>query len=78
MKYFKMVSGKGRVPMTEAEISDFLTKSDEHISNEETPLERLEKRVDILSKTIEALSKTDIFKALLSFGERAEDENGAS
>ncbi len=78
MKYFKMVSGKGKTPMTETEISELFKEENELVLNEQAPLEALEKKVEILSKTIEALSKTDIFKALLSLSERAENKDGAS
>lgn len=78
MKYFKMVSGRGRVPMSEEEISEIFIKEDAPCINEPSEFEKLEKKVEGLSKTIEALSKTDIFKALCSLSERAEKENGAS
>ena len=77
MKYFKMVSGRGKVPMTEEEVSDIFTKVQEPVLSEPSPLEVLEKKVESLSKTIEALSKTDVLKALLSITERADDKNGA-
>lgn len=78
MKYFKMVSGKGRVPMTENEISELFKEVQNPIDEQPTKLEMLEKKVESLSKTIEALSKTDVFKAVLSITERADDKNGAS
>ena len=78
MKYFKMVSGKGRVPMSEAEISNILKGHDEDFLEAPTELEMLSERVEKLSKTIEAISQIDIFKPLLSLNERAEDKNGAS
>lgn len=78
MKYFKMVSGKGKIPMTEKEISELFKEQNEPVLNEQTPLEALEKKVEALSKTIEALSKSDVFRALLSLSGRAEDNNGAS
>ena len=78
MKYFKMVSGKGRVPMSETEVSNILKGCDEDVLESSTELEKLSERVEQLSKTIEAISQIDIFKTLLSLNERAEDKNGAS
>lgn len=78
MKYFKMVSGKGKIPMTESEISEIFIEEQEPVLNKPTPLEALEKKVESLSKTIEALSKTDVFKVLLALSERADKNDGAS
>ena len=77
MKYFKIVSGRGKVPMNEEEISELFKEAQNPIDEQPAKLEMLEKKVESLSKTIEALSKTDVFKALLSLTERADDKNGA-
>ena len=78
MKYFKIVSGKGRVPMSESEISELFSETENLIETEPSDFEKLEKKVESLSKMIETLSKTDIFKALCSLTERADENNGAS
>lgn len=77
MKYYKIVSGKGKVLMTDKEISEIFEQSNEPVLNEPTPFEVLEKKVEALSQTIEALSKSDIFKALFTVNERAGDKDGA-
>ena len=78
MKYFKMVSGKGRVPMSESEVSELFSETEKIIETEPGDLEKLEKKVENLSKIIETLSKNDVFKALCSLTERAGENNGAS
>ena len=78
MKYFKMVSGVGRVEMSQKEISELLEGETVLKSEPQDRLSELENRVEMISKTIDALSKTDVFRALLALTERAENKNGAS
>ena len=78
MKYFKMVSGKGRVPMSESEISEFFSESENLVKAEPSEFEKLEQKVENLSKMMETLSKTDVIKTLLALSERMNENNGAS
>lgn len=78
MKYFKMVSGKGRVEMSEKEISEMLGAANENVMHETSQFEALEQKVESLSKTIEALSKTEVFKALLALTKGLGENDGAS
>lgn len=78
MKYYKMVSGRGKVPMSENEIEQLFAQEQETILNEPSEFERLEKKVETISRTLEALSKTDVFRALLSLSEGSVEKDGTS
>lgn len=77
MKYFKMVSGKGRVEMSESEMEQLFGGSDEPIDSQPTELELLKQKVESLSQKVETLSDTEILKTLLSLSERLGQNNGA-
>ena len=78
MKYFKMVSGKGKIPMSQKEISELFKEADLPECENPSQLERLEEKVEALSKVVEEISKIDIFKALSALTERVGKNDGAS
>ena len=48
MKFYKMVSGKGRVPMNEEEIQSVISDSTDEIKNDTVSFEDLNKKVDLI------------------------------
>ena len=77
MKYFKMVSGKGRIEMTESEINE-MKNIEVPLIEEPSKFEVLEERVNRISNIFERLEKSELFKALLTASERQVKENGDS
>ena len=64
--------------MSQKEISELFKEADLPECENSSQLERLEERVEALSKVVEEISKIDIFKALSALTERAGKNDGAS
>ena len=78
MKYFKMVSGKGRVELSEKELEEMRNACVEDLKEEPSKLEILEQKVEKISKMFDSLQNSEFFKGLLSSSGRRVDENGDS
>ncbi len=78
MKYYKMVSGKGRVEMNEDEIRNMLKEPcQDELKFEPSRMDVFEEKLDKLSKTMEKLCKSELLNRLLPELEGGVEQNGA-
>lgn len=78
MKYFKIVSGKGRVEMTQKEIEQMKSLGGDILSEQPSQIEALEQKVERLSKLLDSLKENELLKNLFAAAERRVEENGDS
>lgn len=78
MKYFKMLSGKGRVKMSDEEVAAMFHDDEAVLEEQETQLDVLQKKVNELSEMINVLRKSELLSGLFALAERRGEQNGNS
>ena len=75
MKYYKQVSGRGRVALSDDEVKKLFEK-DSPIEEPASEIETLKNELSAMSKVMQKLCSNDFVAALLSVSEGKGDENG--